>query len=281
MGDEDKVETPAAGEARKEKDEGKTEEDLGGRMTFLQHLEELRRRLIVSLLTVAGVFMVIYSSPWVYDPIRKFFMQPLQDVVKNYGTFQFTSIAEGFEFNVKLSAAAAVFISAPMLFYQAWAFIAPGLYKKERRYVAPFIFFSTFFFLAGSAFFYFIAFPMGARFFASFAQADLIQFNPKLDDTFSFVTVMVMAFGLIFELPLIAFILARLHIINIALMNKYRRWAILLIFIIAAIITPPDVLSQILVALPMWALYEVSALVVWIFGPKAKKPGEETIAEKS
>lgn len=266
MPDEDKTKAPPA---------EKTEEELGAKMSFIEHLEELRRRLIVSILTVTVCFFVIYSSS--VDLIAYWFMKPLRDVVTQYGhgSFIYTSMAEGFMFNMKLAGLAALFVASPMLFYQFWAFVTPGLYRRERRYIGPLIFFSTFFFMAGAAFFYFIAFPMGAKFFAQFADGEYIKFSPKLDDTFSFVTMMVLAFGLIFELPLVAFFLARLRIINVAFLNKYRKYAILIIFILAAIFTPPDVLSQCILAFPMWALYELSVLIVWVFGPKTKKEEEE------
>jgi sec-independent protein translocase protein TatC len=255
------------GEADGEKD--KKEEELGGRMTFIEHLEELRRRIIVGLLTVAGTFLVIYSTDEV-KTIEYYFMKPLQEVVKKYGSFQYTSMAEGFMFDVKIAAISAIFVSMPMIFYQFWAFVAPGLYKKERRYVGPFIIVSTVSFAAGAAFFYFFVFPMGAQFFAGFAEADWIKFNPKLDETFSFVVMMVFAFGGVFEIPLITFILARLGIINVRFLNKNRKYAVLIIFVLAAIFTPPDVVSQLLLAFPMWALFELSVLIAWIFGPRKK-----------
>jgi sec-independent protein translocase protein TatC len=261
-----------AGEEGKEAE--KKEEELGGRMTFMEHLEELRRRIIVSLLTVAATFLVIYSTEEV-KIIEYWFMKPLRDVVKKYGSFQYTSMVEGFMFDVKIALISAIFVSIPMLFYQLWAFAAPGLYKKERRYVGPFIIASTLSFAAGAAFFYFAVFPLGAAFFASFAEADWIQFNPKLDQTFSFVVMMVFAFGFVFEIPLITFILARLGIINVGFMNQNRKYAVLIIFVLAAIFTPPDVASQMLLAFPMWLLFEISVLIAWIFGKRKKKPAEE------
>ena len=279
MADEPKTEAlpagpePAEPTSEKSREADQKEEELGGRMTFIQHLEELRRRIIVSLLTVAGSFFVIYSSS--AGTIAYYFMKPLRDVVKKYGSFQYTSMTEGFMFDVKIALISAIFVSIPMLFYQLWAFVAPGLYKKERRYVGPFIIVSTLSFAAGAAFFYFLVFPMGARFFAQFAEADWIQFNPKLDQTFSFAVMMVFAFGLVFEIPLLTFILARLGIINVGFLNQNRKYAVLIIFVLAAIFTPPDVASQLLLAFPMWALYELSVLIAWIFGPRKKKPAEE------
>ncbi|HUT55055.1 MAG TPA: twin-arginine translocase subunit TatC [bacterium] len=280
MADKEKTEAlPTDGEPADKNPEENQEaekkgEELGGRMTFIEHLEELRQRIIISLLTVAATFLVIYSTDEV-KTIEGYFMKPLRDVVKKYGSFQYTSMTEGFMFDVKIALISAIFVSIPMLFYQLWAFVAPGLYKKERRYVGPFIIASTVSFAAGAAFFYFLVFPLGAQFFASFAESEWIQFNPKLSETFSFVVMMVFAFGFVFEIPLITFILARLGIINVGFLNKNRKYAVLIIFVLAAIFTPPDVVSQLLLAGPMWALFEISVLITWIFGPRKKKPAEE------
>lgn len=267
-------ETPERDGAGTAPAEEKEDEDLGGKMSFIEHLEELRYRIVVSLLTVGGVFLVIYSTPLI-DTISAFFMKPMRDVVSKYGTFIFTAPAEGFLFNLKLAAVAAIFISSPMIFYQLWAFVAPGLYLRERKYVGPFIIFSTLFFAGGAAFFYFLVFPIAANFFAAFANPDWIEFNPKLSETFSFVIMLAFAFGLVFELPLVTFILARLGLINVGFLNKNRKYAILIILIVAAIVTPPDVASQLLLAFPMWILFELSVLVTWIFGPEKEEAEQD------
>ena len=172
-------------------------------------------------------------------------------------------------------AVAAIFIASPMIFYQIWAFTVPGLYKREKRYMGPFIFFSTFLFCGGAAFFYFIVFPIAAQFFAQFAAAAWIEFNPKLNQTFSFVIMLALAFGLVFELPLVTFILARLGVVNVGFLNRNRKYAILIIVIAAAFFTPPDVISQLLLAGPVWLLFELSVLITWIFGPKKEKEEED------
>lgn len=256
----------------------KREEELGGRMSFLQHLEELRRRLLVSLGTVALVFAAVYVIPIfgapLVRPIREFFLAPLKQAVAGHGTLQFTAPAEGFIFDLKLAAVVSIFLASPMLFYQFWQFVAPGLYRRERRYLLPFILFSTLFFLGGAAFGYFVIFPIAFSFFAQFAT-DWIQFNPKLNEAFSFATWTLIVFGLVFELPLIAFIFARIGLLSVGFLVRNFKYAIVIIFILAAILTPPDVVSQTLLALPMLGLYGLSILVVWIFGKKKEKQDQE------
>jgi len=259
-------------EEKKKKNSGKDQEELGGKMSFIEHLEELRYRIVVSAITFALCFIVIYSTS--IEVIKYYFTLPLMQVLQEQNTSMiFTGMAEGFIFELKLSAVAALFISSPMLFYQFWAFVAPGLYKRERIYVGPFIVFSTFFFSAGAAFFYFVVFPIAVNFFAKFSQAGQIEWKPKLSDVFSFIMMMMVAFGLVFELPVATFILARLRIISVSFLNRNRKYALLIMVTAAAFFTPPDVVSQLLLAGPMWILYELSVLVTWIFGPKAEKKG--------
>ncbi len=263
-------EEPKAPGQEEELDE---EEELGGRMTFIEHLEELRRRILVCALTFLGCFLVIYGTS--IKTIRFYFMLPLTEVLEKMGsTMIYTGIAEGFVFELKLSAVAAIFVSSPMIFYQLWAFIAPGLYKKERLYAGPFIILSTLFFTGGAAFFYFVVFPFVADFFSQFA-ADQLQWKPKLSEAFSFVVMMMLAFGAVFELPVLTFILAKLGIISSAFLSRNRKYAILIMITLAAFITPPDVVSQLFLFAPMWMLYEFSVLVAWIFGPRVEKEKSE------
>jgi sec-independent protein translocase protein TatC len=245
--------------------------ELGGRMSFIQHLEEFRRRIVISLATLIVCFVVVSTTSIEY--LRDLFTQPLQTVLGQMkSNLIYTGMTEGFTFDLKLGAVTAVFISSPMLFYQIWAFVAPGLYKKEKKFVLPFIFFSTFLFLSGAAFFYFVVFPAAAQFFGTFAKEGAVQWMPKLGDVFSFVMWMLVAFGAIFEMPLVVFILARLNIVSAGLLHRNRKYAIVVILILAAVITPTtDFLNMMLLAIPMWVLFEISVVVAWIFGPKAKK----------
>jgi len=261
----------------------KREEELGGRMSFLGHLEELRRRLLTSVASVAVAFFLVAMVPLfgrpLIGPISDFFLAPLREAIKGRGTLQFTAPFEGLMFQFKLAAIVALFLASPMLFYQFWKFVAPGLYSRERRYLLPFITFSTLFFVGGAAFGYFVMFPVAFGFFAQFAS-DWIQFNPKLSEAFSFAVWSLAGFGAVFELPLIAFVLARMGVLTVGFMARNFKYAVLIIFILAAVLTPgPDVLSQCLLAFPMMGLYGVSMLVVWIFGKKKKPEAKEAPEE--
>lgn len=261
-------------EERTEEPGSDKEEELGGKMSFIEHLEELRRRILVCLITIGACFLVIYSTS--IATLKEYFTRSLFDVLdKMDSSLIYTGMAEGFFFDIKLSLMAALFISIPMVFYQVWAFVAPGLYKHERRYAGPFIVFSTLFFSGGASFFYFVVFPIAAEFFSQFALEGKIQWTPKLSDVFSFVMMMVLAFGLVFELPVVVFVLARMKIVSASFLRKNRKYALLIMVVGAALFTPPDVVSQLLLAGPMWLLYELSVLVAWAFGPRQKKTEQE------
>ena len=163
-------------------------------------------------------------------------------------------------------------LSAPVIFYEFWMFIAPGLYKQERKLLLPIVLLSSVFFVGGALFGYFIVFPFGFKFFLSFAT-ETIRPLPSMKEYLGFSAKLLLAFGLVFELPLIITFLARLGIVSVAFLNKNRKFAILLIFIVAAILTPPDVVTQILMAVPLMMLYELSILGAKIFGKK--KPEED------
>ncbi len=250
--------------------EPKAKDAPGGEMTFLEHLEELRKRMLVTIAAIAVCFVVIY---WKFDKtVVKYFTMPMQKAIEGKGKFQFISPAEGFFFDLKLCAVAAIFAASPMIFYQLWRFTAPALYKKERRFVLPFIFFSTLLFVGGAAFGYFAVFPFAFQYFAMFTFSD-IQINPRLDEYFSFASRMLLAFGLVFEFPLVAMFLGRIGLIGPGFFNHNRKYAIVIIFIAAAILTPgPDPISQCLLAFPLWILYEISAVLVWMVRPREPKP---------
>ena len=182
---------------------------------------------------------------------------------------QYLSLPEAFFTRMYIAFVAGVFAVSPYIFYQIWAFIAPGLYDEEKRYVIPIAVLSALFFIGGGAFCYFIVFPYAFNFFVSFATAEIVVM-PKISDYLGFVLKLLMAFGLIFEMPLFALFLSHMGIISAASMRRVRRYAILVIFIVAAILTPPDVVSQLLMAGPMLILYEFSILVAAAFGRKKK-----------
>ena len=256
----------AVARARKE-DEAAAE---GGRpMTLLDHLSELRVRLVRSLIALTVGFFACYGFA---EELFNYLMIPLTRALPSGAKLIYTALPEAFFVYMQVALVAGAFLASPYLFYQIWMFIAPGLYDDEKRHVIPIAGASALFFVAGAAFCYFQVFPYAFEFFVGFAT-DTIAPMPKLDEYLGFTLKMLLAFGLIFEMPLFAFFLARLGLVTAQWMRKTRKYAILAIFIVAAILTPPDVFSQLMMAAPMLVLYEISIIVAAVFGKK--KPGTE------
>lgn len=245
------------------------------KQTFIQHLEELRKRLIISLIAVGIGFITCYLFS---KEIFQLLMMPLQKALPKGATMIFTTPGEAFFTYMKVGLLAGVFAASPVVLYQIWLFVAPALYGHEKRYAIPFVCFSTLLFIGGAAFGYFFIFPMGAKFFMSFAT-DFIQPAPRLKESFSFCSMLLLTFGLTFELPLFIFFLSKLGVVNARMLARNRKYVIVLIFIVAAVLTPPDPLSQIMMAVPLVALYEASIWVARIFGRKTKGEDHQPVAE--
>jgi len=253
--------------------EDEVEEEADDRpMGLMDHLSELRGRLVRCCLAVMVGFIACWA---VVDPIFDALVAPLLSVLPDGSHAIYTTLPEGFFTRMHIAFVAGVFVSSPAIFYQVWAFIAPGLYEEEKRSIIPVAVMSAFFFISGGAFCYFVVFPNAFAFFMSYAT-DTIVAMPKISDYLSFVLKLILAFGLVFEMPLFAFFLARMGIITAELMRRVRRYAILAIFIVAAILSPPDVVSQLLMAAPMLVLYEVSIFVAAGFGKKPAKEEDES-----
>jgi sec-independent protein translocase protein TatC len=238
------------------------------KMSFLDHLDELRRRLFISIIAIA----ILFGVCWFFSKhIYNFLAQPIyQFLPEDDKRLAFISLSEPFFLYLKVSFLAAIFFASPIILTQLWMFIAPGLYRKEKKYALPFIIFTTLFFVAGGLFGYYIAFPMVVRFFlrmgAEFRQVVTIR------SYLSLLTNILLGLGLVFETPLIIFFLSRLGLVTTKFLIKNFKYAILIIFIIAAVITPtPDVVTQATFALPMIALYALGILISLIFG----KPRED------
>lgn len=232
-------------------------------MPLTAHLEELRWRLVKALLAVGVAFIAVYN---VSDLLFEFLTRPL--IALQEGPVQLigTGVTEAFFTKLKVSFIAAVFLASPVIFYQLWMFVAPGLYDTEKRYARPFVFFATIFFVLGASFCYVVVFPVGYRFFL--AEYATIGVSPsiRISEYLSFTARMLLAFGLTFELPVITFFLARLGLVTHQLMLSYFRYAVLVIVIIAAVLTPgPDVASQMLMAGPLLVLYVLSIGVAYVF----------------
>jgi len=202
---------------------------------------------------------------------------PLVRVMESGDTLIFTNLPEAFFTYLKVSFLAGLLLASPVILYQFWMFVAPGLYQRERRVLLPIVFLSTLFFLGGSLFGYFIVFPWGFQFFLGFAT-ETIRPLPSMREYLSFSAKLLLAFGVVFEMPLVLTAMARLGIVSVDFLKKNRKYAILLFFTGAAILTPPDVITQIMMALPLILLYEVSIVGARIFAPK--KPTEND-AEKT
>ncbi|MDR2487924.1 MAG: twin-arginine translocase subunit TatC [Desulfovibrio sp.] len=256
---------PDARDSDNEKEEEEEEDyGLGRPMSLREHLKELRKRVFKAfLLSIVG-FIACY--PFAQD-IFSLLLTPLTKVLPNEGRLIYTSPPEAFFIYMKVAFMAGIFLTSPLIFYQIWAFVAPGLYKEEKIYILPIAFFSSLFFICGGLFCYFVTFPFAFEFFMSYST-DPIVAMPGLDETLSFVLHFLFAFGLVFELPLFVFFLSRLGIITADMMRKARRYAILANFIVAAVLTPPDVLSQLLMACPLILLYEISIIIAVVFGKK-------------
>lgn len=237
-------------------------------MPLTAHLEELRWRLIKSLLAIAGAFIAVYNFS---DVLFAILTRPLLALQEGSVELIGTGVTEAFFTKLKVSAIAALFAASPILFYQAWMFVAPGLYEDEKRYARPFVFFATIFFVLGACFCYVVVFPVGYRFFLDEYATIGVSPSIRISEYLSFTARMLLAFGATFELPVVTFFLARMGLVTHRSMLKYLRYAVLIIFIVAAVLTPgPDVASQMLMAGPLLILYGISIGVAYAFAvPRA------------
>ncbi|MBR4741854.1 MAG: twin-arginine translocase subunit TatC [Desulfovibrio sp.] len=236
-------------------------------MSLMEHLNDLRRCLTKACIAAFVGFVLCFL---VIDPIFNALVAPLLKVLPAGSHPIYTTLPEGFFIRMYIAFVAGLFVTSPIVFYQIWSFIAPGLYEEEKRYILPLAFISAFFFIGGALFCFFIVFPYAFSFFISFATEEVVTM-PKISDYLDFVVKLLLAFGLIFEMPLFSFFLSRMGIITTQGMRKVRKYAVLVIFIVAAILTPPDVVSQILMAIPMLLLYELSILITMFCGKKKEK----------
>lgn len=234
------------------------------KLPFTAHLTELRTRLIRSFIAVTIGFLVSYNY---VQQIFEFLMKPMIQAMPPGSPLVFTSLTEGFFTYFKLALVSGVCLAFPVILYQLWRFISPGLLEHEKRYALPFAFFVTAFFILGAAFCYYVVFPTIFRFLMSYSS-DIVKPMPSIKDYLAFSSKLLLTFGLIFEYPLLVFFLAKVGVLKGRWLAKQRRYAIVLIFILSAVLTPPDVASQILLALPMIVLYELGIIIAKLFGKK-------------
>jgi sec-independent protein translocase protein TatC len=235
------------------------------KLPLTAHLQELRKRLILSFVAVAGGFALCYTFA---EKIFDILAAPLLEMMPTGGSLVFTSVAEAFFTYMKVAFISGLILASPFVLYQIWAFVAPGLYRHEKKYVVPFVLAGSFFFAIGILFAYYVALPVGFKFLLGFTT-DFIKPLPSMKEYLSFSIKFLLAFGLVFEFPVVLVLLARIGVVDAKTLARQRKYAILLIFIFAAILTPPDIISQLIVALPMIGLYELSILLSKLFGKKS------------
>jgi sec-independent protein translocase protein TatC len=245
------------------------------KMPFTSHLEELRSRLIRILIAIGIGFAGCYFFK---ERLFEFLTIPLTSVLPDNSYMIFTSLPEAFFTYLKVSIFASIFVTSPYILYQIWKFISPGLYKSEKKHVFPFVIFSTIFFIGGSLFAYYIVFPLGFKFFVAFGT-ESIKPMISVREFLSFSMKLLIAFGVIFELPIFMYFLARIGMVNSRILKAKRKYAILTIFVIAALLTPPDVVTQGLMAVPLMILYEISILVVKLGEKKSVRTEEDSEEE--
>ena len=275
-------------------------EEIGARMTFLEHLDELRKRLIVSVASLAVCFLIAFAF---IDKLYDFVMRPLAamlphgpDVLSTLdaktiqllrpeqiaalkaaqtgmgGKLIYTQPMEAFLLYLKIAFLVGIFLAAPVILWQLWLFISPGLYRKEKKLAIPFVALSTVGFVGGAAFTHYILFPFMWKFLASFSN-EYTVFAPKIEDVFALYTKMLLGMGLVFQMPTLVYTLAKLRLVTARFLAKNFKYALLIIFILAAVITPSgDMLTQTLFAAPMLGLYLISIGIAWAVAPQRKAP---------
>ena len=250
--------------AKKNKNNNNENGSNTGEMTFFQHLGELRKRVFYAL----GFILVFFMVSWAFvEKIYIWLAQPVLQFLPEGQKLAFTSLTEPFMMYIKLAFISGLFLASPFVFHQLWLFISPALYKKEKKWVFPFVFFTTFFFLLGGAFGYYYIFPWACKFFLEIGE----DFNAiiTINEYFTLAFRVLLGIALVFEMPILTFLLAKIGILKARFLVKYFKYAVVLIFIIAAIITPtPDMITQSMFAIPMLVLYLLSILIAKMAAPK-------------
>lgn len=240
-------------------------------MSLLDHLDELRSRL---LRAIVGYVVVFVACWFVSDPVLRFLLQPIRRHMFQGDDIVFIHLTEPFVIYMKASALLAVFVAAPYILYQLWAFIAPGLYRRERRMALPFLFFGSVFFAAGGAFGYYAATPRAAQWLLELGETYRAAIT--LRSAFAFESRIILAMGAVFELPILIFFLTRLELVTPRLLLRQFRIAVLIIAVLAAVLTPTgDMVTMSIFIAPMVLLYLIGVAISWLFAPRRRERAEE------
>jgi sec-independent protein translocase protein TatC len=242
------------------------DDDAGGKMSFLEHLDELRRRILYA---VVSVFIGFVISFFFINQIFDFIMRPMQELLPAGGTLVYTDPTEAFILYIKIALIAGLILASPAVMLQVWLFVAPGLYANEKKWAIPFVAMSSFFFVAGAAFSHFVVFPLTWRFFVSFTT-DILTFMPRIEPTFSIYLRLLLAFGLVFQMPTLVLFLARMGVISARFLIRNFKYAVLIMVVASAVITPDGGgVSLVAMTGPMILLYGLSIGLAWLFGKKS------------
>ncbi len=234
------------------------------RTPLTEHLTELRDRLVRAFIAVGAGFVIAYCFK---ERLFEFLTAPLVTALGAGNKMIFTGLPEAFFTYLKVSLLTGLVLATPVLFYEFWMFVSPGLYRNEKKFMIPVVILSVIFFMLGSSFGYFVVFPYGFQFFLGFSS-DTIQAMPSMKEYLGFSSKMLLAFGFVFELPLVITFMARMGLVSVDFLKKNRKYAVLIFFTGSALITPPDVVTQIMMAIPLMILYEISIVGARVFQKK-------------
>jgi sec-independent protein translocase protein TatC len=244
-----------------------------GKMSFLDHLDELRRRIIYSVIAIVVGFLIACLF---LDQLFNFIVDPMRAALPGGQKLIFTEPTEALMLYLKMAVLAGLLIASPGVMTQVWLFVAPGLYANEKKLAIPFVAMSSFFFVAGAAFAHYIVFPLTWKFFQSFSS-DSLTFMPRIEPAFGLYVKLLLVFGLIFQMPTLVLFLARMGVITARFLIRNMKYAILIMFIVGAVLSPgTDPVGQVLMAGPMFVLYLISIALAWTFGKKRPTTVEET-----
>jgi sec-independent protein translocase protein TatC len=239
------------------------ENDGAGKMSFLDHLDELRRRIVYTVISILVGFVIAF---FFVNELFDFIMRPLQQMLPPGGTLIYTDPTEAFVLYIKIALIGGLILASPAVMTQVWLFVAPGLYANEKKWAIPFVLMSSFFFVVGAAFSHYVVFPLTWRFFVSFTT-DIVTFAPRIEPAFSMYLRLLLAFGLVFEMPTLVLFLARMGVISAGFLIRNFKFAILIMVIVSAVVTPDGGgVSLVAMTGPMIVLYGLSIVLAWLFG---------------
>ncbi len=272
---------PATEELEPDWDDHEPESDAGGKMSFLDHLDELRRRLITSLIAVAVAFVFTFIY---VDELLLFILLPMQEMAGQ--TLSYIDPTEGFVLKIKVALMAGLIIASPVVFTQVWLFISPGLYAKEKKLAVPFILMTTVFFVAGAVFSHYIVFRVVWEFLAAQTltvtdpvtnvATKILTFEPRVEPAFSLYLRLILAMGLVFELPTVVLLLSRIGLVTPRFLIRNIKYAVMIIMVAAAVLSPDGGgVGMVVMGGPVVLLYIFSIGLAWAFGKKRQKPEEE------